>query len=247
MAYRAWEPSETRALLEEAHAAFAELGEERAAAGSVAVLADIDFKAGHPPQAVARLEPVIAELEAHGPDAVLAEIAGQLGRFLIFAGDIDERRTSLERSLVLAEMLDLPETFVQALNSKSVLVMRVNRMRESLILLEGALEIALAHDLQPPRSVRTTISSGCGDGSVARRSRTSRARSNWPGASDIATGKPTSSPPRSASSAPSGGGTRRLPAPRRPRIWRRTNSRRDSRSPPCSFTLNAERSTGRES
>ena len=67
MAYRASEPSETRALLEEAHAAFAELGDERAAARTVSVLADLDFEAGHPPQAVARLEPVIAELEAHGP------------------------------------------------------------------------------------------------------------------------------------------------------------------------------------
>ncbi len=146
MAYRASEPSETRALLEEAHAAFAELGDERAAARTVSVLADLDFEAGHPPQAVARLEPVIAKLEAHEPDAVLAEIAGQLGRFLIFAGDNERAAPYLERSLMLAEILDLPETFVQALNSKSVLAMRVNRMRESLILLEGALEIALAHE-----------------------------------------------------------------------------------------------------
>ena len=29
---------------------------------------------------------MIADLEAGEPDAVLAEIAGQLGRFLIFAG-----------------------------------------------------------------------------------------------------------------------------------------------------------------
>jgi predicted ATPase/class 3 adenylate cyclase len=146
MANRASDPSEARALLEEAHAAFAELGDERAAAHTVSVLAELDFEAGHPPQAVARLEPVIAELEAHEPDAVLAEVAAQLGRFLIFSNDYERAGPYLERSLSLAEVLDLPETFVQALNSKSVLAMRVNRTRESRILLEGALEIALAHE-----------------------------------------------------------------------------------------------------
>ena len=117
-----------------------------AAARTVSVLADLDFEAGHPPQAVARLEPVIAELEAHEPDPALAEVAAQLGRFLIFAGDSERAAPYLERSLYLAEVLDLPEIFVQALNSKSVLAMRANRNRESLILIEGALEIALAHE-----------------------------------------------------------------------------------------------------
>ena len=78
---------------------------------------------------------------------MLAEIAGQLGRFLIFTGESERAAPYLERALTLAELLDLPETFVQALNSKSVMAMQHDRLRESRILLEGALEIALAHEL----------------------------------------------------------------------------------------------------
>ena len=147
MAYSASQPSAAKALLDEAQTAFTALGDVRATAGVVSLLATLDFEDGHPPQAVARLEPVIAELEAGEPDAVLAEIAGQLGRFLIFAGEPERAAPYLERALTLAELLDLPETFVQALNSKSVLAIQHGRLRESRILLEGALEIALAQEL----------------------------------------------------------------------------------------------------
>jgi hypothetical protein len=147
MAYSASQPREAETLLEEARAAFTELGDVRATARVLSLLATIDFEDGHPPKAVARLEPVIAELESGEPDAVLAEISGQLGRFLIFAGEPERAAPYLERALTLAEVLDLPETFVHALNSKSVLAMQHDRLRESRILLEGALEIALAHEL----------------------------------------------------------------------------------------------------
>ncbi len=147
MAYSASLPREAEALLEEARAAFADLGDVRAGAGVLSLLATIDFEDGHPPQAVARLEPVIADLDTGEPDAVLAEIAGQLGRFLIFTGETERAAPYLERALTLAEVLDLPETFVQALNSKSVIAMQRDRLRESRILLEGALEIALAQEL----------------------------------------------------------------------------------------------------
>jgi tetratricopeptide (TPR) repeat protein len=49
--------------------------------------------------------------------------------------------------LALAEALDLPETLAQALTSKSILYVRNNRLTEPRILLEGALAIALEHDL----------------------------------------------------------------------------------------------------
>ena len=90
---------------------------------------------------------MVAVLEPLGPDEVLAEIEAQLGRFLFFSGRPDEAFPHLEQALTLAEMLDLRETFVQALNSKSVLTMHKGRMRESRILIEGALEVALANDL----------------------------------------------------------------------------------------------------
>ena len=147
MAYSASQPHEAKALLEEARASFTKLGDLRATAQVLSLLATIDFEDGHPPRAVARLEPMIAELEPGEPDAVLAEITGQLGRFLIFAGEPERAAPYLERALTLAELLDLPETFVQALNSKSVLAIHRGRLRESRILIEGALEIALAYEL----------------------------------------------------------------------------------------------------
>jgi predicted ATPase len=147
MAYNASKPGEARALLEEAHSSFTTLGDVRATAPVTSLLATMDFEAGHPPQAVARLEPVIDSLEGSEPDAVVAEIAGQLGRFLIFAGEYDQAAPHLEHALTLAELLDLPETIAQALNSKSVLAMRNKRPREGRILVEGALKVALTHGL----------------------------------------------------------------------------------------------------
>ena len=147
MAYTAGSPDEAGTLLAEAHEAFAALGDFRATARMASLLANLDFEAGHPPQAVARLEPAIAALEQGEPDAVLAEVAAQLGRFLIFAGEHERAAPYLERALVLAEALDLPETFVQALNSKSVLAMQTGRLREARILVEGALNVALDHQL----------------------------------------------------------------------------------------------------
>ena len=77
----------------------------------------------------------------------MAEVAGQLGRFLIFAGEVESAVPHVERALALAERLDLPETLAQALNTKSVLMKRRHRPQEALILLRGALAIALQHDL----------------------------------------------------------------------------------------------------
>jgi tetratricopeptide (TPR) repeat protein len=77
----------------------------------------------------------------------VAAAAAQLGRFLVFTGDFERAAPHLERALSLAEALYLPETLAQALNSKSVLTMRQHRPREARILVEGALAIALEHDL----------------------------------------------------------------------------------------------------
>jgi len=53
----------------------------------------------------------------------------------------------LERALALAEALDLPEVFAQTLNSKSIVLLRQNRLKEARILLEAAFESAVADDL----------------------------------------------------------------------------------------------------
>jgi class 3 adenylate cyclase len=147
MAWRAQVLEEARSLLEQAHAAFEERGETGAAARVSARVAEIDFVEGHPQQAVARLEPALAALEAGEPDADLAAVAAQLGRFLVLSFEHERAAPHLERALSLAEALDLPETLAQALTSKALLASHRDRLYEARILLEGALALALAHDL----------------------------------------------------------------------------------------------------
>jgi class 3 adenylate cyclase/tetratricopeptide (TPR) repeat protein len=147
MAWRANKPEEARSLLERAHGGYEQLDEPVAAARVASLLADIDFVEGHPPRAAERLEPALAALEAAAAEAEVAAAAAQLGRFLFFCGEDDRALAHLERALSLAELLDQPETVAQALNTKSTLLTSRHRPREGQILIEGALEIALEHDL----------------------------------------------------------------------------------------------------
>ena len=147
MAWRANLPEQARSLLERAHGAFEASGEPSAAARVSGRIAEIDFVEGHPHRAVQRLRPVLETLSGEDEGADVAAVAAQLARFLILGGDMEAAAPHLEHALQLAEALDLPETFSQALNSKALLYLRRDRLREARILLEGALEVALAHDL----------------------------------------------------------------------------------------------------
>ena len=148
MAWRANKADECRVLLERAHTAFEELGEPVAAARVASRLADCDFIDGHPPHAVTRLEPALAALEAAGASEDIAAVAAQLGRYLYFSGEDERALPHLERALTLAEALGQPETLSEAMNTKGgILFSHGHRPQEGTILLEGALAIALAHDL----------------------------------------------------------------------------------------------------
>jgi class 3 adenylate cyclase/tetratricopeptide (TPR) repeat protein len=148
MAWQANKLGEARVLLERAHAAYEALADPVSAARVASRLADVDFIEGHPPQAVARLEPALAALEESGAPSDVAATAAQLGRFLYFSGEGERALPYLERALSLAEAVDQPETVAEALNTKSTLFFGTgHRPREARILLEGALALALEHDL----------------------------------------------------------------------------------------------------
>jgi tetratricopeptide (TPR) repeat protein len=147
MAWRGARGVEARALLEQAFAVFDAEGLHRQAARVSAHLAEVDFRDGHPPEAVARLEAALDTLAGEEPDEDVAFAAAQLGRFLVLNQQHDLAAPRLEVALELAEALSLPEVFAQALISKSLLYSQRNRLEEGRILLEGALERALAHDL----------------------------------------------------------------------------------------------------
>jgi class 3 adenylate cyclase/tetratricopeptide (TPR) repeat protein len=150
MAWVAGRPQEARELLESARAAYDEQDDEIAKALVDAKLADIDMQEGHPPRAAERVASALAAIERTGTAEHVAVVAAQLGRFLIFVGDYDGAAPHLERALTLAESLDLPETLVEALNSKAVLLLHRGRPRESRLLVEGAVSAALEYDLHGP-------------------------------------------------------------------------------------------------
>jgi class 3 adenylate cyclase/tetratricopeptide (TPR) repeat protein len=145
-ALRANLPAEGRELLERAHSLYSAQEPERAALVS-ARLAEVDFNEGHGSQAVARLESALEALAGAEPDAHVAAVAGQLGRFLVLSGHGDRAVPHIERALEMAERLDLPEVLSQALNTKGARAAGNGRLHEGRILLEGALAIALEHDI----------------------------------------------------------------------------------------------------
>jgi predicted ATPase/class 3 adenylate cyclase len=153
MAWRRGRAAEARSLSERALSAFESAGLTHPAARIAARLAEIDFREGHLSEAVTRLEHALHALSGV-PGEDLAHVAGQLGRFLVLNGQLEEATPHLELALELAEALDLAEVFTQTLTSKAMLLTTRNRLAESRILLEGSLEAALASDL-PVAALRT--------------------------------------------------------------------------------------------
>ena len=150
MAWLGARGDQARMYLDRAHAVFEAEGQTRRAARISTVLAEIDHRDGHPPEAVARLEAALDALAGEEPDEDVAYAAAQLGRFLVLNQQHELAAPRLEVALELAEALRLPEVFAQALTSKSLLFSQRNRLQEARILLEGALELALANDLHAP-------------------------------------------------------------------------------------------------
>jgi len=138
LAHLANEPSQAREQLERSLALYTEAGDARAAARASAALADADVAEGRLEEAATRLEQVVAQLEQEKPSAELAAALAQLGRMRTLAGHNETAFAPLERALTLAERLQLPEIFVQALTSKAVVLLYQGRLTEARILLEAA-------------------------------------------------------------------------------------------------------------
>ena len=141
MAWLAGDAAGARTLYDAALAGYESAGEARPAARVSARLAELDFVDGSPGDAVARLEPVLESLAGEDSPET-AQIAAQLGRFLILDGEFDRGGPFIERALALSEQLDLPETLAEALTSKGLLLLQTDRLYEARVLLEGAIEVA---------------------------------------------------------------------------------------------------------
>ena len=147
MAWRGARSAEARALLDSAAAVFEAEGLTRRAARVSSVLAEIDYRDGHPPAAVAPSR---------------GDTRGARGRASPTRSSQRSPRSSAASSSSTANTTSPPRgsrsrsswprrsgcrrCFAQALTSKSIFYTYRNRLEEGRILLEGALERALAGD-----------------------------------------------------------------------------------------------------
>ena len=133
------------ALVGEAKRLSEESGQPHAAARAEARLAEVAFQQGHLDQAVEGLRRAYGVLAGNEPDAAVALVTAQFGRFLAIAGD-GEATAVLEEALRLAAHLQLREVYSQALSSRAVSILRQGRFDEAATLLRRALEVALDND-----------------------------------------------------------------------------------------------------
>jgi class 3 adenylate cyclase/tetratricopeptide (TPR) repeat protein len=133
------------ALMVEAKRLFEESEQWHPAARVEAGLAQIHFDQGHLDLAVQAARRAYDVLAGDEPDAAFALVTGQFGRFLALEAD-DEANAVIDEALRLAQQLELPEVYSQALSSKSVALGREGRLDEASTLLRRALEVAIEGD-----------------------------------------------------------------------------------------------------
>ena len=147
MAFTLGRADEAAAHYEEATRLFEESGQTHQSARVQARLAEVEFSRGHLEQAIERMRKAHAVLSGEEPDPDIALVAAQLGRFLAVAGRHEEAVPPLEEALELAEHLELPEVYSQALASRAIGLTNRGRLREAETLLRHALEVALDQGL----------------------------------------------------------------------------------------------------
>jgi class 3 adenylate cyclase/tetratricopeptide (TPR) repeat protein len=133
------------AAFEEATHLFEQTGQTHQAARVQARLADVEFIQGHLEQAIDRMRRAHTVLSGDEADPDLAFVAAQLGRFLAISGRSEEAVEALEEALELAEHLELPEVYSQALSSRAIGLNGRGRLNEAGTLLRHALQVALEH------------------------------------------------------------------------------------------------------
>ena len=153
MAYAGARIEESVAFFEDARRRFEHAGEAHAAARVSARSAESMWDLGRLRDGLTIMDEAFELLSEDAPDADLAQLAAQIGRFAFFFGDIDVGARRIESALVIAEQLDLPEVYSQALNTKGLILGSHGRMRESRALMREALAVAIEHD-KPSAALR---------------------------------------------------------------------------------------------
>jgi class 3 adenylate cyclase/tetratricopeptide (TPR) repeat protein len=147
LAWQARRGAEAEAHFLGAISMFESIGLTHAAARVSAALGEVEWSySGLVDEAVARMEEAYEVLRTEEPDADLATLAAELGRFHYFRGEIDLALERVDAALEIAEGLGLPEVISQALNTKGIVATARARPEEGIALLRHALTVALDND-----------------------------------------------------------------------------------------------------
>ena len=138
---------EAEAMFEEAIRLFESEGLAHPAARVEARLAEVLWDTYRIDQGVQRMERAFEVLSKDPPDADLAMLAAQLGRFRVFTGAMARAGDPLELALQIAERLWLPEVISQAMNTKGLVLDAAGRREEALALMLHSLRVALDNDV----------------------------------------------------------------------------------------------------
>ena len=123
-------------------------GHTREAMRAVLLLGSILIDQGNPPRAVEVLEASLqgADPEEYGPE--VAELSASLARAHLLSGDFAQALSIAEPTLAAAERLRLVPVIADVLITKGTVLGDGGRYREGIALLQGALEMAIEHDLR---------------------------------------------------------------------------------------------------
>ena len=147
---------EAKRCFERAIALFEQAAASHAAARVEARLAEAMWDLGRIEEGLDRMNRSFELLSREPPDADLAALAAQLGRFLYFGGQPGLAAERTEAALVMAESLVLPEVLASALTTKGVILFSSGRRCEGLGVLRLGLETAVEHD-KPSAALRASF------------------------------------------------------------------------------------------
>jgi class 3 adenylate cyclase/tetratricopeptide (TPR) repeat protein len=146
---------DSKDCFERAIALFAAAEASHAAARVEARLAEAMWDIGRLEEGLERMNRSFELLANEEPDADLATLAAQVGRFMFFGGQPDLAMQRIESALAMAESLLLPEVLAQALTTKGIVLTSRGRGHEGIALLRFALETAREHD-KPSAALRAS-------------------------------------------------------------------------------------------